>query len=155
LVNFGTTFVERAMIEAVCRRHATTFSDALRRNLFGIRLGDFDERLRNTEPADWLPAAPRANVVARHTLRASNPLTDDDITEANRLDDGLPQTLVDCIRQFGLRHFKIKATGKLPDDLVGMSRMAAIISREAPADFKFTLDANEHFRTFEEFRAYW
>lgn len=155
LTNFGTTFFERAAIEATCRRHQVTFAAAVRSNLLGIDLGQFDSRLAGTQPADWLPAAPLTSTIARHTIGPANPLTDADIVDAERLDDGLPQSLVACVRQYGLRHFKAKATGNVPQDVRNFSRIGEIASREAPADFVVTLDANEHFRSLTEFREYW
>ena len=41
----------------------------------------------------------------------TDPLTRDEIPPAERLEDGLPQALVDCIRRYGLTHFKIKISG--------------------------------------------
>ena len=40
LTHFGTSLVERAVIEAVCRSLGQPFAQALRGNQLGIRLGD-------------------------------------------------------------------------------------------------------------------
>jgi hypothetical protein len=58
--------------------------------------------LAGTTPRDWLPATPPAEVFARHTVGLSDPLTDAEIPAGERVDDGLPQSLVACIRFYGL-----------------------------------------------------
>src|SRR5688572_4968522 len=39
LSNFGTSFVERALIHAVCRMHGASLSSALRENILALDLG--------------------------------------------------------------------------------------------------------------------
>ncbi|MFI5358172.1 MAG: hypothetical protein ACHQ4G_12640, partial [Opitutales bacterium] len=68
LAQFGATLVERALIDAFCRRHGVDFAAALAANRFGLALGDVHPSLVGTQPADWLPAAPAAEVFARHTV---------------------------------------------------------------------------------------
>src|SRR4051812_41028986 len=106
LSNFGTSFVERAMIHAMCRLRQTTLSTALRENLLGLELGALQSSLKGLAPRDFLPALPPHEVFARHTVGLSDPITADDLPEAERVADGLPQTFDECIRFYGLRHFK-------------------------------------------------
>jgi hypothetical protein len=155
LTQFGTSLIERALIEAVCKAKQQSFAEAVRDNTFGIRLGDFDEQLAGTEPSDWLPASPRTRVIARHTIGMADPLTDDDIPADDRLSDGLPQSLEACIARYGLQHFKIKVSSDFESDIVRVSRIADILTQHAPADFAFTMDGNEQFRTLAAFRSYW
>src|SRR5262249_8458052 len=65
------------------------------------------------------------------------------------------QSLVGCIRAYGLRHFKVKVSGDLTYDLDRLRRVAAILQEAAPPEFAFTLDANERFQTLPEFRNFW
>ncbi|HUG90938.1 MAG TPA: hypothetical protein VML55_08900, partial [Planctomycetaceae bacterium] len=155
LSNFGTTLVERAVIEAVCKAHGTTFAAAVRENLLGVRLGDCDGRLAGHEPRDLLPSEPRRSVIARHTVGMADPLTEGEIAPADRLDDGLPQSLAACIRQYGLRHFKVKVCGQLEQDRERLSRVFGVLREHAPADFRFTLDGNEQFKSLDAFREFW
>jgi len=154
LAHFGTSFVERALIDACCRAGNTTFAAALRENLLGIDLGALHPMLAGTTPRDWLPAAPATEVFARHTVGLSDPINADEIPPAERLDDGLPQSLMECIRFYGLRHFKIKINGEGPRDRARLIRMTEVLSAECGNDFAFSLDGNESWRDAAAFVDY-
>lgn len=145
LANFGTTFVERALIDAVCKLRGTTLSTALRDGTLGLDLGALHTGLAGTKPGDWL-SQPEDSTFARHTIGLSDSLDGSDLAPADRVNDGLPQTLVDCIRFYGLRHFKIKINGDAARDRARLEGMAAIFARECGDDYAFTLDGNESFR---------
>jgi hypothetical protein len=155
LSQFGTTLVERAVIEAFCRIVGKPFSQCLQDNDFGIRLGAIHPRLAGKMPRALLPPEPRRRVIARHTVGIADPLEDSDIEESARLADGLPQSLAQCIRRYGLVHFKLKLSGNVQQDLPRLTRIAAVIEREVRGDFRFTLDGNESFRSLEAFRDFW
>jgi hypothetical protein len=155
LTHFGTSLVERALIDAFCRGTNQPFARAVRTNQLGLRLGDIHQELGGRSPADFLPEQPLHTIIARHTVGLADPLEDADILPDERLDDGLPQSLRACVRAYGLRHFKIKINGDLDRDRHRLGRIAAVIAAEAPADFAFTLDGNEQFRALDDFRSYW
>ncbi len=155
LTQFGTSLVERALIEAVCRAAGLPFARMLATNQLGIRLGEIHPTLAGLSPADLLPPSPRTQILARHTVGLADPLLDTDIALAERLDDGLPQALAACIQTYGLRHFKIKVSGTLENDIERLRQLAEIIETHAPADYAFSLDGNEQFRTLANFRTYW
>lgn len=155
LTNFGTSLVERALIEAVGRATDRTFAEMLRANTLGLQLGEVHKSLSGAFPADLLPATALPRIVARHTVGLADPITDSDIASTDRLDDGLPQSLAACIKTYGLSHFKIKVNGDLSRDLDRLSRMSEVLQRSAPADFAFSLDGNEQFKSMEEFRDFW
>jgi hypothetical protein len=92
------------------------FAAALHDNDFGLRLEAIHKPLAGREPREFLPAKPLAGVTARHTVGIADPLCDDEIEVAARLDDGLPQSLADCIRRYGLKHFKLKLRGNAQAD---------------------------------------
>lgn len=155
LSNFGTTLVERALVEALAKHHKTTFANLVRTNALGLPLSEFDDRLRGLEPRDLLPASPQQTIIARHTVGLADPLTDDDIPVAEQLNDGLPQSLVACIKYYGLRHFKLKLNGDLQHDLPRLSRITNVLREHATKDFAVTMDGNETFRSPDAFRGYW
>jgi hypothetical protein len=155
LTQFGTSLVERAMIEAICRASGQPFARMLSTNQLGIQLGDIHPALEGLTPTDLLPQQPAARVVARHTVGMADPLVDADIAPAERQDDGLPQSLEACIRTYGLRHFKVKLSGAIDSDVERLRRVAEVIEAHAPADYAFSLDGNEQFRTLAVFRAFW
>ena len=154
LAHFGTSFVERALIDAFCRARKTTFAAALRENLFAFDLGSVHAPLRGSAPRDWLPARPSAEVFARHTVGLSDPLDSGELAPADRVHDGLPQTLVECVRAYGLRHFKIKINGETARDRARLAGMAKIFETECRGDFAFSLDGNESFREVGAFADY-
>ncbi|MBI5775708.1 MAG: hypothetical protein HZA89_18475 [Verrucomicrobia bacterium] len=155
LAHFGTSLVERALIEAVCRAAGRPFHRLLRANHFGIRLGEIHPALEKLQPADLLPEKPLNEITLRHTVGLLDPLTDADIPPGEKLDDGLPQSLAECIRRHGLRHFKIKVNGQPENDQARLRSIADVIQANAPADFAFSLDGNEQFKSLESFRAFW
>ena len=130
LTHFGTSLVERALLEAVGRAAGKPF-------------------------AELLPEKPLARLLARHTVGLTDPLTDEEIPAADRLNDGLPQSLIACIRRYGLRHFKLKLNGEAARDLERLRRIAAVLREHAGAGFAFSLDGNEQFKSLGDFRGFW
>ncbi len=154
LVQFGTSFVERALIHAVCRRHGASLAAALRDNLFGLDLATLQPALAGSAPRDWLPATPPAEVFARHTVGLSDPLEADDLAAGERVEDGLPQSLRENVRAYGLRHFKIKINGEAARDRDRLERMTALFTAECGDDYAFSLDGNESFQDVAGFANY-
>jgi hypothetical protein len=156
LVHFGTSLVERAVIDAFCRAEGTTFGQALRGNWLGLDLGMMHAELEGAKPSQYVPAEPLRTLVSRHTVGLTDPLTTREIQDADRVDDGLPQSLEACIRTYGLTHFKIKLWGDAGRDLDRLRGIADVIGRNVPGgDYAFTLDGNENFKTTEPFRQLW
>jgi hypothetical protein len=157
LTNFGVTFVERALIDAFCHAEGKPFAALLRENALGIRLGDLHPELGDAVPADLLPTdIPLSSVLARHTVGLSDPLTDADIAEADRLQDGLPQSLQACIRHYGLRHFKLKIGGNPVQDAARLGAILSTIAANVSTDdWAFSLDGNESYQSLEALRTFW
>lgn len=154
LAHFGTSLVERTLIDAFCRARGVPFAAALRENNFGIELSAVHPLLSGTAPRDWLPAMPPEEVFARHTVGLSDPITDEEIPAGERVGDGLPQSLVACIRFYGLSHFKLKINGDAPRDRARLAQMAEVFVRECGGDYAFSLDGNESFREVAAFADY-
>ena len=104
--------VERAVIDAFCRATETNFAAAVQTNTLGLRVGEIYPEVVGT-PADFLPWPPLKEIVVRHTVGLSDPLTAADIPVSELVEDGLPQTLKECVRAHGLTHFKIKLSGEM------------------------------------------
>jgi hypothetical protein len=141
---FGVTLVERAMLDAFCRAITTPFAKALRNGDLGIDDIDLND----------LPKVPLDSVICRHTVGLTDPITTADIPDAERLNDGLPQSLEECIRTYGLTHFKIKLCGDAAKDLDRLGRLRETLDRESPG-YHFTLDGNENFHDLDSFAALW
>ena len=169
LAHLGTSLVERAVLDAFCKARNVPFHKAVRHNTLGVDLGVVQPELAGSEPRDWLPPEPLRRIEARHTVGMIDPLTDADVPPADRLDDGLPQSLEACIRAYGLRRFKIKLWGEVERDVERVRRVAEVIERNVPAgglnsggvaggeagDYAYTFDANENFPDVEGYRAFW
>ena len=155
LSNFGTSLVERALIDAACRGAGRPFADLLRTNELGIRLGNLHAGLATTQPADLLPERPLAEIVLRHTVGLADPLAEANIAPGERLDDELPQSLAASIQAYGLRHFKIKVSGDCAQDRDRLRCVASVLEQDAVRDYAFSLDGNEQFHSLAAFRAFW
>lgn len=154
LSQFGTSLFERALLEAACRSRGAAFADVVRADAFGMRLGDFDGRLRNLTPADLLPP-PLTSVIARHTVGMVDPLTEADVGPDERVDDGLPQSLEACITAYGLTHYKLKVSADRDQDLDRLQQIAAVIAAVPTSEFAFSIDGNECFTSLDQFRDWW
>ena len=156
LAQFGTSLVERALIEAVARSEQTNFQQLLHGDRLGLDLGAIHPELAGTTPARWLPPRAAATVYCRHTVGLADPLREADIALADRLDDGLPQSLEAGIRQYGLRHFKIKVDGNNPEAaLVRLRNVFAVLAAGVPDGLAYSLDGNESFASADSFRSCW
>ncbi len=155
LAGFGTSLVERAVMDALCRGSGLTLFQSLRSDALGIELSVVRDALDTMRPVDFLPPTARRSVQLRHTVGLGDPLTDDEIDPTDKLDDGLPHSLVANIRRYGLRYFKIKLQGDPISDRDRLTRLATIITEHAGAEARLTLDGNEQYGDIDAFRADW
>ena len=151
LAHFGTALIERALIDAFCRQHGVPFHRALREGLLGFDATAFHPELQGYPLAELLPQSPCERTILRHTVGLADPLDASD--QGEPVNDGLPETLADCIRFYGLRHLKIKFTG--PGDLDRLNRILRLRRERMVPGSAFTLDGNECFSTVTEFREIW
>jgi hypothetical protein len=151
LASFGSSLIERAILDAACRRHEASFAQAARNNLFGIDAGTVHEGLRGAAPRDWLPDAPASWVYARQTVGLGDPLTLDEIPQADRLHDGWPQAIEDYATRRGVRYYKVKVSNRLEHDLERLTRIANLLQTHLGAGYRITLDGNEQYKRAEDF----
>ena len=155
LAGLGTSLVERAVIDAFCRVRGTTFADALRRDALGIELGKVHRELAGARPADLLPEAVPPRLLIRHTVGLSDALTEPEIVPAERVEDGLPQSLEACVEAYGLKRFKIKLWGDDERDLDRLRAVVRLLEKRAPPGWRFSLDGNEQYQDAAAFREFW
>ncbi|HEY3505466.1 MAG TPA: hypothetical protein VGN37_22110 [Actinocatenispora sp.] len=157
LTGFAVSLVERAVLDAFCRARRTTIGAALRDGGLGIRLGAVHPELSGVDPAALL-GPPRDRVVLRHTVGLTDPLTADDEPAAGGRGeyrpDGLPRTLVECVRAYGVTHLKVKLSGDPDADLARLSRIRAIADEYVGPAFRYTLDGNEQYRSVDPLREF-
>jgi hypothetical protein len=153
LASFGSSLLERAILDAACRRHATSFARAVRSNLFGIDAGAVHPDLGSAVPRDWLPEQPASSVYVRQTVGLGDPLEDKDIAESDRLHDGWPQAIEHYATRRGVRYYKVKVSNRLEHDLERLARLATLLERHVGREYRLTLDGNEQYTRAEDFEA--
>ena len=154
LLNLGTSLVERALIDAACRARGQTLAQILRQDAFGYRGAYFHPSLVDLPPGSALPARPLTEIMVRHTIGLGDPLRESNIAPADRVPDGLPQSLDAVIRSYGIHYLKIKIGGDVAADIARMRAIASVL-QEHPRRFPFTLDGNEQYQSFADFREFW
>lgn len=145
LASYGPALVDRAVFDALCRARGVSFYDAMRANLAGMGEAhpqfaglDFDRFLAALQPAQ--------QIHARHTVGLVDAITQAD--QAERVGDGLPETLEEVVRAYGHRYFKLKVGGKVDADLARLEAIAAVLDR-APEPYFASLDGNEQYESAE------
>jgi hypothetical protein len=143
VASYGLALVERAMIDALGRAENATAAELVRANRIGLTAAtapdlagfDLDRLLAGLRPA--------ADIAVRHTVGLADPLTAADLAAADRLNDGLPETLEEAIAAYGHRFFKLKIAGDPEADVARLARIAAVLDRLD--DYRVTLDGNEQY----------
>jgi hypothetical protein len=151
LASFGSSLVERAIVDAACRRYHISFARAMRDNLLDIDPGLVERDLDGTTPSDWLPAEPVRSIFVRHTVGLGDALTVEDILPGEELGDGWPQALEEYVTRRGVRYFKVKVANRLEEDLDRLRRLARVLQRHHGRDYRLTLDGNEQYKHPEAF----
>jgi enolase-like protein len=144
IASFGLALHERAIIDGFGRllgEDVFTLARTNRLGLTGTALPDLDG-FDLTTFLDRLRPAPM--IAARHTVGLVDALTRADLAPAQRLDDGLPETLEEAVEAYGHRHFKLKVAGAIDADVERLAGIADVLDR-AVGDYKVTLDGNEQF----------
>ena len=153
LANLGVALVERATVDAICRGMGMRLHQTLTRNYLGIDLAQVREGLTDI-PVDqpFIHAKPFDTVHVRHTVGLGDPLTEADTAESGPLDDGLPYTLEENIREYGLEWFKIKLCGDPDTDFNRLWEIADLLRAMEVKNAHFTMDGNEQFKDLEFFK---
>ena len=155
LSHFGVTFVERALIDAFCRRHDAPVGAVLRSNGLGVVLSDLHPELADWEPKQGLPEATLGRVASRHTVGLGDPLEEADVIEEERPADDLPVSLRAVCRHYQSHDFKIKVAGDPDAALDRLERVVRLIDEETSTEFSASIDGNESFANMEDFRDFW
>ena len=148
IASFGLALVNRAILDALCRLQGVTVTQAIKANLPGIDATTAPD-LAGFDLAAFLAGlAPANTIAARHTVGLVDAITERDVFAADRLDDGLPESLEAAIDAYGLTFFKIKVSGDTHADIDRLSQIAALIDARVPR-YSLTLDGNEQISSAE------
>jgi len=153
LSNFGTTFTERAVIESCGKAAGQTFAQMLAHNTLGVRLQEIDAALSGT-PSDYLTHSIRNRVPLRQTIGMADPLTPADIADDEQLHDRLPQALTESVERYALKQLKVKVSGVADADRDRLSQIVRIM-QDTGRQWSFSMDGNELFQSFDQFKDYW
>lgn len=152
---YGVSMVEQAVIDAFCRHRGTSFGETVREGAFGIEPGRIYDELAGAAPADYLPETPTREAAVRHTVGLTDPLRPEDIDAEERLDDGLPQSLLEYVDEQGVDHFKIKLSADEERDAERLARIGDVLKSSGLNSYRCTLDANEQYDSVSAFKEQW
>lgn len=138
---FGTALLDKAVADAALRAVGADWVSGVGAGLLG---DPYAPRLSLQRPMQ---------VHVRHTVGLADRLTDAE--DGPDPHDGLPASLEAAITRHGLRWFKLKLCGRADADIERLSRIAAVLDRAAPADWRATLDGNETFESADALGAFW
>ena len=155
VAELGVALVERAVLDGLCRVLSEPLHRVIVQNRLGVKLGEIYTELEGHDPQTLLPDSPLKSCFVRHTIGLGDALSPRELAAEDRVNDGLPQDLEASIRAYGLRYFKIKLSGMPERDLPRLEDLARILDRETGGQYYVTVDGNENFRSFEEFRDFW
>jgi L-alanine-DL-glutamate epimerase-like enolase superfamily enzyme len=151
---FGSSMLERAVIDAVGRLTGRSYFQLVQGNDLGIELGAISPALAGRKVAEFLPERPLERLHLRHTVGLVDPITAADahepVTDGLPVADGLPVTLEDYLDRDGIGYLKIKVAGALAADLARLEAIAALLERRGRR-VHVSLDGNEQYPTLDAF----
>jgi hypothetical protein len=117
--------------------------EAVQKNLAGIDSATAPDLDGFALDAFFATLRPAATIEARHTVGLADAITETEIDAAERLGDGLPESLEAVMATYGHRYFKLKVAGDLDADLDRLARIASVLDRLDA--YYVTLDGNEQY----------
>jgi len=155
LANLGTSLIERAVLDGLCKAAGRPLHQLIANEALAIDLASVRPALKGMTVAQAIAPQPLARVQLRHTVGLGDHLRASAIPADELLHDGLPQALDESIRAYGLRYFKIKVCGSPEQDLIRLREITAVLIEGCGRDFHCTLDGNEQFHSLESFREFY
>lgn len=142
---FGSSIIERALIDAAGKSINCPYYTLVKENLIGIEPGLIHDELADVDVAAAIPAAPTSRIAVRHTVGLGDPIFEHDIAPADRVNDGLPQSVEAWIHSAAVRYFKVKVSGDAQLDVLRLVKLAELLDAALPNQYYVTLDGNEQF----------
>jgi hypothetical protein len=152
---YGPALLDRAILDAMGRATGQSFATMIAANVPGIRATSLTPDIEEAEIAPFLSKLrPAATIDVRHTVGLVDPLTAADRPEAERVNDGLPETLEEVVSYYRGHYYKLKVGGDISADLDRLTRIAAVLDAGA-GDYRTTLDGNEQYDAVEGIVELW
>jgi hypothetical protein len=147
VASYGLALIDRAIIDALGRLERASVFALARENRLGLDASTAPD-LDGFDVQRFLAALnPAASIQARHTVGLIDPLTAGDLDAAQRVNDGLPETLEEVIAAYGNRYFKLKISGQIEADVDRLSAIATVLDHFG--DYRATLDGNEQYQDID------
>ena len=156
VASFGPALLDRAILDALGRANGQSFAQMITRNIAGLEAqGELTPDLAGYDLGHFLGGLrPGRDIAVRHTVGLVDPITAGDQAPADRVNDGLPETLEEVVRYYGARYYKLKVGGDVAADLDRLTRIAAVLDRDA-GHYLATLDGNEQYDSVEGITELW
>ena len=145
--NYGPALIDRALLDALCRALGISFFQAIQSNAVGA--GEFEGMELEKFFASFKPSR---HIAARHTVGLVDPITAAD--QAERVNDGLPETLEEVVARYGQRYFKLKVGGDAKADIERLEAIASVLDR-IPGRYYASLDGNEQYDDLQGMADLW
>lgn len=155
VASFGRALVDRAALDALLKLRGTSVFAGMRANIGGMAPHPIVPDLAGQDFGAMLAALrPAPRIHARHTVGLVDPITAAD--QAERIGDGLPETLEEVAATYRHRYWKLKVAGEVKADIDRLCRIAAVL--DGPllhGGYHATLDGNEQYGSAEEAAELW
>ncbi|MFO1082670.1 MAG: mandelate racemase [Reyranellaceae bacterium] len=152
---YGPALLDRAVLDALGRATGQSFATMIRTNLPGIRATALTPDIEQGALDGFLAGLrPAPSIEVRHTVGLVDPLTAADRPAADRVNDGLPETLEEVVAHYRGRYYKLKVAGDIAADLDRLTRIAGVLDAGA-GDYRVTLDGNEQYDDVEGIVELW
>ncbi len=155
VASYGTALLDRAALDALLKLHGLSFFAGMRANIGGMAAHPAIPDLPGYDFAAMLASlAPARRIHARHTVGLVDPITAAD--QAERVEDGLPETLEEVAATYRHRYWKLKVAGDVRADVDRLCRIAAVL--DGPllhGGYHASLDGNEQYADAEGAAELW
>ena len=145
VASYGPALLDRAILDALGKATGQSFAAMISSNAPGIIATELTPDISDVQLQPFLAnLKPAATIDLRHTVGLVDPLTAADRPAADRVNDGLPETLEEVVSYYRGRYYKLKVGGDIRADLDRLSRIASVLDAGA-GDYRVTLDGNEQY----------
>ncbi len=155
LAHFGVTLIERAVIDASIQAAGMPFHSHLLSGGLGFDPSSVHSEMKHFDWKSCFAAKPATQLIVRHTIGLEDPIENEDIPSEEKIEDGLPQSLEEAIRLYGLFQFKIKLSGNPDRDASRLEKLFRCIEKNCHQGFAFSLDGNECYDSPNSFIHAW
>lgn len=155
VAGYGPSLIDRAVLDALGHITGQSFYAMMGANVAGMAGGnvapdlagfDFDAFLGSLRPAK--------TIHARHTVGMVDPIVAADQSKDQRVNDGLPETLEEVVRDYRGRYYKLKVGGNVEQDVARLARIASVLDR-MKEPYHASLDGNEQYQDAAGVLALW